>query len=213
MSDRESECALPDGARPLPASFGVSFDLIVFDAVEPLTPESIQQRFSEAEARFAVGDAEFPEANPATPRLQAFLTDLEARWPDLDSPRASWKDSPWASGFFVDDGSIVLNIQWPRAQEVARYVSELTERHGLQLFDPQTERVVLPSRLGGSGQAPWDVDDPMPGVISAMESYQGDPNDVEALSRHVDAQTGGSIRVEQRGVPQRLKDRLRRLLN
>ncbi len=85
MSDRESECALPDGARPLPPSFGVSFDLIVFDAVEPLTPESIQQRFSEAEARFAVGDAEFPEANPATPRLQAFLTDLEARWPDLDS--------------------------------------------------------------------------------------------------------------------------------
>jgi len=57
---------------------GVSFDLIVFDAEEPLTPESIQQRFSETEARFAADDAEFPEANPATPRLQAFLTDLEA---------------------------------------------------------------------------------------------------------------------------------------
>ncbi len=191
----------------------MSFDLIVFHAEEPLTPEAIMERFSEVEERLAADDAEFPQPSPPTPRLQAFLTDLEARWPDLDSPRASRKDSPWASGFFVDDGSIVLNIQWPRAQEVARYVNELTERHGLQLFDPQTERVVLPSRLGGSGQASWDVDDPMPGVISAMESYPGDPNDVEALSRHVDAQTGGSIRVEQRRVSQRLKDRIRRLLN
>ena len=108
----------------------------------------------------------------------------------------------------MDDGSIVLNIQWPRAEEVARYVNELTERHGLQLFDPQTERVILPSRLGGPGQAPWDVDDPTPGVISAIQSYPGDPNDVEALSRHVDAQTGGRTRVEQRQVTQRLKDRL-----
>ena len=191
----------------------MSFDLIVFDAEDPLTPESIQERFSDAEKRFAANDAELPQARPPTPRLQAFLTDLEGRWPDLDSPRASWKDSPWASGSYVDDGSIVLSIQWPRAEEVARYVNELTERHGLQLFDPQTERVILPNRLGGSGQAPWDVHDPMPGVISAIESYPGDPNDVEALNRHVDAQTGGSTRVEQRGVSQRLKDRLRRLLN
>jgi len=51
----------------------VSFDLIVFDAEEPLTPEAIQQRFSEAEERFAADDAEFPEASPATPRLQALV--------------------------------------------------------------------------------------------------------------------------------------------
>jgi len=191
----------------------VSFDLIVFDAEEPLTPEAIQQRFSEAEERFAADDAEFPEPSPPTTRLQSFLTDLEAKWPDLDLPRANWQNSPWSSGFFVNDGSIVLNIQWPRAEEVARHVNELTERHGLQLFDPQTEQLILPSRLGGSGQAPWDVHDPMPGVISAIESYPGDPNDVEALSRHVDAQTGARIRVEQRPVSQRLKDRLRRLLD
>lgn len=155
----------------------------------------------------------FPQPGPSTPRLRAFLTDLEAKWPDLDSPRANWQNSPWSSGFFVDDGSIVLNIQWPRAEEVARHVNELTERHGLQPFDPQTERVILPSRLGGSGEASWDVDDPTPGVVSAIRSYPGDSNDVEALSRHVDAQTGGRTRVEQRGVSQRLKDRLRRLLN
>ncbi len=83
----------------------MSFDLIVFDAEDPLTPESIQERFSDAEKRFAANDAELPQAGPPTPRLQAFLTDLEGRWPDLDSPRASWKDSPWASGSYVDDGS------------------------------------------------------------------------------------------------------------
>lgn len=34
----------------------MSFDLIVFDTEEPLTPEAIEQRFDEAEERFTTDE-------------------------------------------------------------------------------------------------------------------------------------------------------------
>jgi hypothetical protein len=41
-------------------------------------------------------------------------------------------------------------IAWSRVEEIALYVVELAEKHGLVCYDPQENYVYLPSQLNGA---------------------------------------------------------------
>jgi hypothetical protein len=42
---------------------------------------------------------------------------------------------------------VVMSCVWSMADEVAFAVRELAKKHGLVLFDPQSDRVSLPEQL------------------------------------------------------------------
>jgi len=83
-----------------------------------------------------------------SPAVAAFLADLGARYPDLDTlADDEVDDSPWASGFESSDRHVLLNIRWHSSDEVLTAITELAAAHGLVLYDPQGETVHLPPAL------------------------------------------------------------------
>jgi hypothetical protein len=114
----------------------VSFDLFVFE------PDAFP---SDPDAMMALLEDEERFGRPLTPRLAAFAADLTAAHPGLDDdPDAS----PWASWPLDDsigDGTaLFVNIRWSEAERMRVEVERLCSRHGLLLFDPQTDEVVRP---------------------------------------------------------------------
>lgn len=120
----------------------VSFDLFVFDRDVPDDGEQITEMM-EDDSRW---HAEL------SPRLAAFVADLEHRYPGLDdepddSPWASW---PLSANSMVDGHCCGFNIVWSRAEQMSAEMRALSATHGLTLYDPQDDVVV---RTGDTTQA------------------------------------------------------------
>lgn len=144
----------------------MSYDLAVIDADEPLTLAQAHQRLDE-------GGPSSPEDAP-TPRLVAFITELSRRYPSIDEvPERDVDRSPWSNGFEIAGDLVWLNVTWSRAQEVARHVAKVAEQTGVIIYDPQEDRVILPTRLGGDGHPRFDVHNPIPDFIASLGGQPG----------------------------------------
>lgn len=143
----------------------MSYDLAVIDGDEPVT-------VAQAHARL---DRGAPPSPVPTPRLAAFVAELSRRYPSIDDvPERDLDRCPWSNGFEIEGDLVWLNVQWSRAQEVARHVAKVAEQTGVMIYDPQEDRVILPSRLGGDGNPRFDVHNPLPDFVSGL-NRQGDP--------------------------------------
>lgn len=78
------------------------------------------------------------EETPPTPRIARYREALLQRWPDTELAA-----SPWASGQTGDASGPVLSVQIQpgRAEEVAVYVADLADEHGLVCYDLQQDRL------------------------------------------------------------------------
>jgi hypothetical protein len=140
----------------------VSYDLVVMDADEPMTLAQVHERLDQGEAASSL------TAAPA-PRLTSFITELSRKYPSIDDvPERDLDRSPWANGFDVEGDLVWLNVSWSRAQEVARHVAKVAEQTGVVIYDPQEDRVILPTRLGGDGNPRFDVHNPVPDFIASL---------------------------------------------
>ena len=85
------------------------------------------------------------EANHA---VAAFLSELTRQYPQMDDvPEDQIDDCPWSAAFDVSDGHIILPIAWSRCVEMAPVILALAEKHGLMVYDPQSDNVFLPPQL------------------------------------------------------------------
>ncbi len=91
----------------------------------------------------------------ADPHLRAFVEDLRSRFPesfpDEDEIDDDWQPPEDTVVFELDEFKehVFLGIPWPFVSQVGEAAQEIAFRHGLMLFDPQSERAILPPRLGG----------------------------------------------------------------
>jgi len=118
----------------------MSFDLAVFDFDTAADADDIDAHYE------GLCDAD-GTATPG-PRVAAFIAECKQRWPgDSDE---DFDDSPWSTwpleGQATTTG-LVANIRWSAAEDMLAAWLELAERHGLTLYDPQEDRVYLPTGL------------------------------------------------------------------
>src|SRR5579872_1339613 len=90
----------------------------------------------------------WPNLQGEHPSVAAFYQELTRRWPEIDSiPEdriGDLDDCPWSCAISHSEIAVVMSCVWPKADEVAAFVRDLAQRHGLVLFDPQADRVYLP---------------------------------------------------------------------
>lgn len=119
----------------------MSFDLYVFD-VDDL-PED-----DEAIGELLEDNSGWDHA--LTPRLAAFVAELEASYPglDVDPDGSPWSSWPLQSNSAMRGRCCGFNIAWSAADVMALEMRERTQRHGLTLYDPQSSEVVRPRPAG-----------------------------------------------------------------
>lgn len=86
------------------------------------------------------------EEVPLSARMRAVIDECSTRWPAYDHA-GNEVEAPWASWPLAGDSEppvIELNIQWDYAAGMLEALAEIAGRHGIVLFDPQSEKVYLP---------------------------------------------------------------------
>jgi hypothetical protein len=111
----------------------VSFDLMVL-AIEPSATADDARQMADHCTGMEHLDGELDQ------RIVAFYEELRERFPDHPAydPESPWMSAPLAVG--IDHVS--MNISYsPRGSEAIDVVLDLAERHGLVIYDPQSDEV------------------------------------------------------------------------
>jgi hypothetical protein len=124
----------------------MSFDLGVWFPHKSLT----DQEAGETYVRLCGGDSAGLRPHPA---LDAFYTDLTARYPEIDTiPEDRIDDHdycPWSCALDRSPAFIVMPCVWSQAENVYRCVHDLARKHGLAVYDPQSGRITYPDAQAG----------------------------------------------------------------
>lgn len=122
----------------------MSFDLAVWHTDEPLTSE----RAAEIYLRLC---HDWPYLNGNSAAVTAFYEELTGRWHEIDIiPEhhiGDFDHCPWSCALSRSGMAVVMTCVWSEAAAVAEFVERLARKHGLLLFDPQSNRVVLPEQF------------------------------------------------------------------
>ena len=104
----------------------------VFFTETPLTDKDALQRYR------AHGGEPDPD-RPMGPCIDAFLTDLAARYPRLDAlPEEDRTVSPWSGDFDISDGLVRIAMGGIQCADAVEFIMDLADQHGLVCFDPKT---------------------------------------------------------------------------
>lgn len=94
----------------------------------------------------------------ASPAIDAFYAELTAKHPDLDDvPEDRIDDTeycPWSIRFDRSPGHLIMCCVWSRAEYVSQLIASLAKKHGLAVYDPQSDRITYPDGSNG-GPRPW----------------------------------------------------------
>ena len=140
--------------------------LIEFGAVQRMSCDFgvwfPHKRLSATEAgelytRLCEGDTSGVQAHPA---VDAFYADLIARYPERDSIPEDRVDDfdycPWSCALDHTPGHVIMPCVWPKADYVAHLVHELARKHGLAVYDPQSDLITYPdTALRSENRRPW----------------------------------------------------------
>jgi len=93
--------------------------------------------------------------------VDAFYAELTAKHPELDTiPEDRIDDHdycPWSCALDRSPGHVVTACVWSRADYVTQLVHDLARRHGLAVYDPQSDRITYPDDAPASSarSRPW----------------------------------------------------------
>jgi hypothetical protein len=89
--------------------------------------------------------------------IDAFYSELVAKHPQIDDISDEQVDDhdlcPWSVAFDRSPGHIIMCCVWSKADYIGHLLQSLAKKHGLALYDPQSERVHYPD--GPSESKPW----------------------------------------------------------
>jgi hypothetical protein len=126
----------------------MSFDLAVWYPQKRVGDEEARELY----LRLCDGDTSGVVAHPA---VDAFYTELIAKHPEIDTiPKEKIDDPdlcPWSCGPVRSPGHVIVSSVWSKATYVSQLVESLARKHGLAIFDPQTDRAIYPD--GATGKA------------------------------------------------------------
>ena len=90
------------------------------------------------------------------PAIDAFYAELTARHPEIgaipEEQVGDHDDCPWSCQLDHSPGHVIMSCVWPKATEVHRLVRDLARKHGLVVYDPQSEVVTYPDRSTGTSE-------------------------------------------------------------
>lgn len=88
------------------------------------------------------------------PAIDAFYAELTAMHPEIDTiPEERIDDHdycPWSCKLDYSPSHVIMSCVWSKATYVHQLVQGLALKHGLALYDPQSEEVVYPDRSTGA---------------------------------------------------------------
>lgn len=125
----------------------MSFDLGVWYPQKRIS----NQQASELYGRLCDGDTSgvVPHAE-----IDAFYAELTARYPEIDTiPEEKVGDfdyCPWNCSLDRSPAHVIMSCVWSQATNVAEFVESLARKHGLAIFDPQSDKVFYPDGSGGA---------------------------------------------------------------
>jgi predicted nucleic acid-binding protein len=139
----------------------MSFDLAVWYPEKRIDNDEARELY----VRLCDGDTSGVVANPA---IDAFYAELTARYPEIDTiPEEKLGDHdycPWSCKLDRSPGHTIMPCVWPKATDVYRLVENLARKHGLALYDPQSDAVIYPdgskgttAKTGMSRGASWTL--------------------------------------------------------
>jgi len=104
--------------------------------------------------RLCDGDTSGVAPNSA---IDAFYEELTAKHPQIDDIAEDRIDDhdycPWSIAFDRSPGHLIMCCVWSRADYVSGLLKELARKHGLALYDPQSERIWYPEAT--TSTKPW----------------------------------------------------------
>lgn len=96
---------------------------------------------------------------PPNPAIDAFYNELTAKHPEIDDVPEDQIDNtefcPWSVAFDRSPGHLIICCVWSKAEYVENLIRELATKHGLLMYDPQSEKVYLPKNAQQEKKAWW----------------------------------------------------------
>lgn len=103
-------------------------------------------------ARLCDGDTRGVMPHPA---VDAFYAELTAKHPEIDTiPEEKIDDHdfcPWSCKLDHSPGHVIMSCVWSKATYVSQLVQNLASKHGLAVYDPQSDEVTYPD--GSTGRS------------------------------------------------------------
>jgi hypothetical protein len=125
----------------------MSFDLGVWYPQKRIRNEEATDLY----LRLCDGDTSGVLPNPA---IDAFYAELTAGHPEIDTiPEEKIGDHaycPWSCKLDYSPGHVIMCGVWSKATYVYKLVQGLARKHGLALYDPQSEEVTYPDGSTGA---------------------------------------------------------------
>jgi hypothetical protein len=81
-----------------------------------------------------------------TPPIARYVAGLLRHWPDIGKTDVA-EESPWADAPLINNATgplIYFSMVYSKANEAVSFASELAAAHGLNCFDPQSEKLLTP---------------------------------------------------------------------
>ena len=104
-------------------------------------------------AALCEGDTTGLEPSPA---IDAFYVELTGIHPEIDDvPEEDVDDTdlcPWSIAFDRSPGHLIVCCVWSKAEYVHELIHRLASKHGLAVFDPQSETITYPPPKGAPGR-------------------------------------------------------------
>lgn len=121
----------------------MSYDFYIFGPPGPADDDALEALMEAEEELLDQGAPEGVDPPPLGSVLEAFLAEVEQRWPGEPD------DAPWASWPIERMGTtpgLLINVRWSQAEEMSKALSAIVRRHGAVAYDPQSEVWIRPRR-------------------------------------------------------------------
>lgn len=105
-------------------------------------------------------DGESDLARPH-PSVDAFYNEITAMHPEIDTVEDDRIDDhdycPWSCALDHSPGHVIMACVWSKADHVDGLVHQLARKHGLAVYDPQSDRITYSDADSGSAinKRPW----------------------------------------------------------
>ena len=121
----------------------MSFDLAVFYSTSPLNAETAAHRYQALCERSLDDPHNLKGLVEPNPSVTEFLAEMTALYPPLSEVADDEDDlSPWSCAPDVSEGHVIVSIRWSRCGQMTETLTALALRHGLTVYDPQSNRVL-----------------------------------------------------------------------
>lgn len=130
----------------------MSCDFCVWYPYDRLSNKEAQALYE----RLCEGESAAVQPHPA---VTAFYEELTSIHPEIDTIDEDHVDDveycPWSCAMDYSPGHVVMACVWPKADHVGELVQRLAVKHGLAMYDPQSDRITYPDSEAVAVKRPW----------------------------------------------------------